>query len=122
MCKIKANSWPLNAAEAAPAKCRGLPPQLKIDLGGGQALELVLIPAGEFIMGDLAGYVRRTSAGESATKGRSYMATCATTNGQFALFDAAHDSGFLSSFGKDHFNRGRPLNGESTAGGASIVG
>jgi formylglycine-generating enzyme required for sulfatase activity len=38
------------------------------------------------------------------------MGRCEITNGQFARFDPAHDSGVISQFNKDHSNRGVPAN------------
>jgi len=48
--------WPFDAAEAKrrqdeTAKALGVPVQKTVDLGGGVKLRLVLIPAGEFLMG-----------------------------------------------------------------------
>ncbi|MCF7732073.1 MAG: SUMF1/EgtB/PvdO family nonheme iron enzyme [Akkermansiaceae bacterium] len=109
---IKADGWPFDAAEAKRRQTdAGSPPEMKIDFGGGQTLELVLIPAGEFIMGDLAGYPDERPLSKVRIKKPLYMAKFATTNDQFALYDSRHDSGYISYFNKDHTGPGIPLNG-----------
>ena len=121
--EIHADGWPFDAAEAKRRQsAAGLPPELKIDLGGGQAMELVLVPAGEFIMGDLAGYPDERPLTKVRIKRPFYMAKCETTNSQFALFDSTHDSGFISQFGKDHFSRGFAVNGGPAARRPRIMG
>ena len=109
---IKVAGWPFDAAEAKRRQtAAGLPPQLKLDFGGGQTLELVLIPAGEFIMGDLAGYPDERPLGKVSIQKPFYMAKFATSNGQYALFEPKHESGFINYFNKDHVGPGLPLGG-----------
>ncbi|MEI7899746.1 MAG: SUMF1/EgtB/PvdO family nonheme iron enzyme [bacterium] len=109
---IKADGWPFDAAEAKRRQAAaGLPPEVKVDFGDGQTMELVLIPAGEFIMGDLAGYADERPLSKVRIKTPFYMAKCETSNGQFALYDPKHDSGFINYFNKDHVGPGLPLNG-----------
>jgi formylglycine-generating enzyme required for sulfatase activity len=101
--------WPFDAAEAKKRQTNaGAAPELKIDLGGGVTLELVLIPAGEFVMGDAdEAPVRRVRIEKPF-----YMAKFETTNQQFGLFDQEHDSGYISVFNKDQSNRGEAANRE----------
>jgi formylglycine-generating enzyme required for sulfatase activity len=40
-------------AQTAFSETKGPPKQLAVDLGGGVKMEMVLIPAGEFLMGSL---------------------------------------------------------------------
>jgi len=62
--------------------------QRSVDLGNGVALELVLIPAGEFLMGDTDNPpIRRVRIAEPFWMGR-----CEVSNEQFAQFDPRHDS------------------------------
>jgi formylglycine-generating enzyme required for sulfatase activity len=59
-----------------------------VDLGNGVALELVLIPAGEFVMGDEdEPPIQRVRMAEPFWMGR-----CEVSNEQFAQFDPEHDS------------------------------
>ena len=39
-----------------------------------------------------------------------YLGRFEVTNAQYAQFDAAHDSAYISVFNKDHSDRGRPVN------------
>ncbi len=53
-------AWPFDTKEAArmqdeTAKAIGLPRAMKVDLGGGAAIDFVLIPAGTYPMGDAPG-------------------------------------------------------------------
>ena len=64
------NQWPFDAKEARrrqkeTARALGVPVEKTVDLGGGVKLELVLIPAGEFMMGgeDSPEEVARKSGG-----------------------------------------------------------
>ena len=71
-----------------PAKVKGLPSELKFDLGNGQVMELVLVPA----------------------RHPFYMGKFETMNAQFRLFDPDHDSGVISRSNKDQVNRGISVN------------
>ena len=73
-----------------------------IDLGGTK-LELVRIPAGEFVMGDPAGCDDEKPAAKVKIASPFWMGRCEITNEQYRLFAGDHDSrlerpGFL------HFN------------------
>jgi formylglycine-generating enzyme required for sulfatase activity len=72
-------AWPFDGAEAKrrqqeTAKALGVPVEKTVDLGGGVKLELVLIPAGEFMMGgdESPEEVARKSGGVS-DKGRELI-------------------------------------------------
>ena len=58
------DTWPFGAAEASrrqteTAAALGIAKDLTLDLGGGASMKLVLIPAGKFQMGSLAGEEKR---------------------------------------------------------------
>jgi formylglycine-generating enzyme required for sulfatase activity len=101
--------WPFDAVEAARRQAAvGLPPKLKIDLDGVQSLELVLVPPGEFVIGDPLGEVDEWPLARVKIDKPFYMATTEITNGQYAMFDPDHKSGVISVFNKDQSNRGEP--------------
>lgn len=108
---LQCDGWPFDATEAKRRQtAAGLPPELKIDFGDGKTMELVLVPAGEFIMGDLAGYVDERPLSKVRIKKPFYMAKFETSNGQFGLYDPKHNSGFINYFNKDHTGPGLTLN------------
>jgi formylglycine-generating enzyme required for sulfatase activity len=66
--------WPFDAAEARrrqgeTAKALGVPVEKSVDLGGGVKLDLVLIPAGEFLMGPKYTPERLYKRGDWAARG-----------------------------------------------------
>ena len=73
-------------------------------------IEMVRIPAGQFVMGDAAGATDERPLCRVKIDKPFWIAKKIITNAEFSLFDPAHDSGYLDRGGKDHSNRGHPLN------------
>ena len=104
-------NWPLSAdlavrrqAEAGQAKRR------KLRLGPGLDLELALIPAGEYVMGDAEGPLCAQPLSPVRIDKPFWMGVCEVTNAQYALFDPEHDSRFIDQQWKDHTTPGYPAN------------
>jgi len=109
--KLQVDGWPFDAPEGKRRQAAvGAPPELKIDLGNGATMDLVLIPAGQFVMGDPAGYADEQPLARVRIQRPFYMARFEVTNALYALFDPAHDSGVISVFNKDQGNRGQVAN------------
>ncbi|MDP6542932.1 MAG: SUMF1/EgtB/PvdO family nonheme iron enzyme [Phycisphaerae bacterium] len=108
----KVTGWPFDAAAAAKKQtAAGKETTQTIELADGVKMELRLVPAGEFVMGDSNGdlderQVRHVRVGKSF-----WMGTCEVTNKQYAAFDAEHDSRFIDRAGKDQGDPGWPANG-----------
>ncbi len=85
--------WPMTPDEAR--RRQGEPGQtsLKVDIADGVALELVRIPAGEFVMGDPNGPADARPLARVRVDKPFWMGRFETTNAQFACFDPLHDSG-----------------------------
>ncbi|MGA2254908.1 MAG: SUMF1/EgtB/PvdO family nonheme iron enzyme [Thermoguttaceae bacterium] len=105
------SGWPFDAAEAGRRqKAVKLPPTLKVELTSGAPIELVLIPAGEFVMGSSSGADDEYPPAQVRINHPFYMSRTEITNAQFATFDAKHDSAFISMTNKDQDHRGHPVN------------
>ena len=103
--------WPFDAAEARRRQvAAGVPPQTKVELAPGVTLDLALVPAGEFVMGDAAGCADEQPQTVVKIKKPFYMGACEITAEQFAAFDPAHDNGYISVFNKDQTARGVAAN------------
>jgi formylglycine-generating enzyme required for sulfatase activity len=63
-----------------------------LDLGGGVTLELVRIPAGEFVMGDATGHLDEQPPAAVRIERPFWIGKFEVTNEQYARFDPAHDS------------------------------
>ena len=86
--------WPFDAAEAQRRQASaGTPTRLTIELGAGVNMELVRIPAGEFILGDPSGYPDERPLGVVSITRPFWIGTCEVTNEQFRQFRPVHDSG-----------------------------
>lgn len=82
----------------------------RLDLGRGLAMELVLIPAGEYVMGDAAGCDDERPVGRVRIERPFWMGKFEVSNEQYALYAPQHDSRYISLFGKDITVRGLPVN------------
>jgi formylglycine-generating enzyme required for sulfatase activity len=86
--------WPFAAAEAQRRQtAAGGPLRRTVELASGVSLDLVRIPAGEFVLGDPAGYPDERPRAVAKIDGPFWIGTCEVTNEQFRLFDPTHDSG-----------------------------
>jgi len=83
--------WPFDAKEARRRQAEAGKPTLAIDLGGVK-LDLMRIPAGEFVMGDLAGHPDEGPLTRVRIERPFWMGKFEVTNEQFARFDPSHDS------------------------------
>jgi formylglycine-generating enzyme required for sulfatase activity len=86
--------WPLPVAEARRLQAATDPVTRTIDLGGGVTLELVRIPAGQFLMGDPAGEADEQPVSAVRMERAFWMGRCELTNEQFHRFNPKHESRF----------------------------
>ena len=86
-----------------------------VDLGDGIALTLVAVPAGEFTMGapaDESPLDPDESPPFSVRIEKPFeIGKLEITNAQYALFDPAHNTGWIDTHGKDRVGPGVPMNG-----------
>ncbi|HEY3324524.1 MAG TPA: SUMF1/EgtB/PvdO family nonheme iron enzyme [Planctomycetota bacterium] len=109
--KIDCAGWPFDTAEAKKKQeAAGLPTEMKVELAENVALNLALIPAGEFVMGDAKGEADEVPLTKVKIDSAFYIGGCEITNQQYALFDPLHDSAYISVFNKDQGNRGEAAN------------
>ena len=90
--------WAFDGKEAKRRQAALGPTTRAIDLGSGIKLELVRIPAGEFVMGDASGHPDERPLSRVKVSGL-WMGRCEITNEQFAVFDPRHDSRVESMHG-----------------------
>jgi formylglycine-generating enzyme required for sulfatase activity len=103
--------WPFDTTEAqARQATAGRPAQWQLELSANLALDLTLVPAGSFVMGDPQGAADEFPAAVVHVDQPFYLGTCEVTAEQFAAFDPHHDNGYVSVFNKDQNTRGEPVN------------
>ena len=96
---VECPGWPFDAKEAQRRqRAGGGEISQTIDLGAGVALDLVRIPAGEFVMGDATGYADERPRRERIAQS-FWIGKLEVTNAQFARFDAEHDSRYIRTHG-----------------------
>jgi len=108
---VKATGWPFDDAEAKKRQGSDSTQKITLDMKGQTIeLDMVRIPAGEFVMGDAAGAPDEQPPCAVTIEKPFWIAKRVILNKEYALFDAQHDSGYLDMKGKDHSRRGTPLN------------
>jgi formylglycine-generating enzyme required for sulfatase activity len=91
---VRLAGWPFNGTEAKRRQSlAGTRTRMEIELAAGVKMELVLIPAGEFILGEPAGYADERPAGRVKIERPFWMGRLEVTNEQYRVFDSAHQSG-----------------------------
>ena len=97
-------NWPL--APALASKVQDGNARMELDLGNGEKVTFVRIPAGRFLMGSSDGEMDEAPRCAVTIDKAFWMAEKEVSNKQYALFDAKHDSGVLDRWGKDQTGRG----------------
>ncbi len=107
----KVPGWPFSAADAQRRQdATGTETRRVVDLGGHVSLRMVLIPAGQFVMGDANGLPDEQPLSSVRIGQPFWMGVCEISNQQYARSDLRHDSGFIDQQGKDHNTPGYPAN------------
>ncbi len=108
---VELPDWPFDGEEAKRRQEKAGPStQRTIELPGGIPLELALIPAGVFVMGDPGGHADERPQARVRIEKPFWMGRFEITNEQFALFDPSHDSRVESMHGYQFGIHGYPLN------------
>ena len=102
--------WPFAAAEAQRRQGAADQARRTIDLDGQVQLELVRIPAGEFVMGNPTGPADEQPACRVTIDKPFWMGRYEVTNEQFARFDPQHDSHYETMHGYQFGMHGYPVN------------
>jgi len=104
--------WPFDAkAAAAKQAAAGKESTQTIDVAEGVKMEMRLIPAGEFVMGDPNGGLDERNVAAVKIAKPFWIGAMEVTNAQYAAFNADHDSRYIDSAGKDQSSPGFPANG-----------
>jgi len=85
-------SWPFDTVEAKRRQQQANIGSRKIALGNGIQMEFVFIPAGDFVMGELAGYEDEKPLAHVKFEEPFWIGRFEVTNEQYACFDLFHDS------------------------------
>jgi formylglycine-generating enzyme required for sulfatase activity len=102
--------WPFDAAEAQRRQnSAGLPKEMQLTAGNTK-INLVLIPAGEFVMGDPNGAADESPAARVRIEKPFYMSRAEISNEQFREFNQTHDSRLIDNYTKDHVGGGPTVN------------
>ncbi|MFH1921990.1 MAG: SUMF1/EgtB/PvdO family nonheme iron enzyme [Planctomycetota bacterium] len=103
--------WPFDAAEAARRqRAAGKVTRRNVDLGDGQTIEMVLIPAGDFVMGSPTGDADALPLSRVKIERPFWISAHEITNRQFQRFDSAHDSRVESKNATQYGIQGYPVN------------
>jgi formylglycine-generating enzyme required for sulfatase activity len=107
---LQREGWPLAEAEAKALQAEAGATTRTVDLGEGITLDLVWVPAGEFVMGSADGHPDERPQSVVTIDSPFWMAATEITNAQYALFDPTHDSRVESKHGYQFGVHGYPLN------------
>ena len=109
--KVTATGWPFDAAEARKRQgAAGGKTTMTVDLGGGVKMAFVLVPAGEFVMGDPSGGSHERPLTRVRIDRAFWMGRTEVSNDQYRRFAPMHNSRVIDQHHKDHATPGYPAN------------
>ncbi len=110
--EITVSDWPFDeaAAKSRQAKAGGSI-RKSLDLGDGVTMDLVLVPAGEFVMGSLEGTRDEMPLSRVKIDKPFWMGAMEITNRQYQQFAPDHFNGYIDQHHKDHTTPGYPVSG-----------
>jgi formylglycine-generating enzyme required for sulfatase activity len=103
---VTAKDWPMSPDVASKKQESLEKTSLKLDIGNGQQLTFVRIPAGAFVMGSMDGASDERPMTSVTMDKPFWICTTEITLSQFQLFDAAHRNGFYDQHYKDQVRPG----------------
>lgn len=101
--------WPFSVEEAK-AKVAGKQPRV-VDLGNGQKITFVYVPAGRFVAGG-SGKGQTKSPYKATVEKGFWMSETEITNAQMKALIPTHDSRYVGQFWKDHTTPGYDVRGD----------
>lgn len=108
---VECLGWPFGSEEAKRRQESSGETERTLDLGNGITMSLVLLPAGEFVMGQIDGLADERPATVVSIEKPFWMGRLEVTNAQFEAFDPLHDSAVESKFSMQFGVRGFYVNG-----------
>ena len=109
--KVDCPGWPFDVSEAKRRQiAAGQPIKQKVDLGEGVTMQLIRIPAGQFVMGNRSGAAGEKVPVRMQIDQPFWMASFEVTNQQFNQFDPNHDSRIESKNTYQFGIHGYPVN------------
>jgi formylglycine-generating enzyme required for sulfatase activity len=108
--EFETTDWPLSPEQAAAKQAQLGDIRKTIDLGDGHAIPLVLIPAGEFVMGSLDGAPDERPQARIRIDEPFWVGVHEISNEQYAQFDPEHDSHVESKQAYQFGVHGYPMN------------
>ena len=112
LAKVECPDWPLDDAKARERQGENRERTITLGTVSDRPVQIALVrvPAGEFVMGNAEGIADAGPPCRVRIARPFWISKAVITNQQFNLFDPEHDSRYLDRGGKDHSNRGNPLN------------
>lgn len=111
MADVKLAGWPFDEKDAKKRQAdAGKESKKTVLVTDGLGLNLVLVPAGELVMGDIGGYPDERPRSAVKIAKSFWMGEVEISNKIFAQFDPKHDSRYQDMPGKDQSSRGYAAN------------
>ena len=107
---VELKGWPLSVGEIDEMIAESGKESKEIDLGEGEVIKLIYVPAGNFVMGSNLGDSDEYPVSKQSIKKGFWMSEFEISNAQFQKLYAAHDSRFIGQYWKDHTTAGYPAN------------